>query len=86
MINPCDNCVVDAMCLTPCNKFIDLITEFKLYHPSFFLCQLYNLVNTETRTKRSRNCVFYNMLDYNLYSKLKDFRMRLLLQRKELII
>jgi hypothetical protein len=84
MTNPCDDCIVDAMCLNPCKIFINFMNYFSSCHPSFFLCQLYNLVDTGVRFKRSRNCVVYNQLSYNLYVKLDNFRMKLSLQRGKL--
>ncbi len=50
--NPCDNCIVDIMCLDVCDRFIFYMNKV-CFHFTF---HLEHLVNTESRLKRSLDC------------------------------
>ena len=78
MNNPCDDCVVDAMCSKTCRKFVDFMKDFSL-HPSWFTTQLCNVISTQSRFKRAKRfAAFYNkeMLSIKLtmYYKLQIFK------------
>lgn len=72
MIYPCDDCIVDVMCLDICDRFIWFMDAVK---GAFYLD---SLVNTEARFKRAR----YSALKYQGSIKLHK---RLTICRKELL-
>ncbi len=61
MIYPCINCLVDVMCLDPCDKFISFMIKFNT-HPTWYHDQhLRQMVATDSRFKRSRKCILEHL-------------------------
>ena len=81
MINPCTDCLVDVMCIDPCDKFIFYMDDVKSYHTS--KASLFHVVNTDARYKRSRKCAFTYQTTPIFGVDLLSSRRELLSQRKE---
>ncbi len=76
MIYPCIDCLVDVMCIDPCDEFVFYMDDVKLYHTS--KASLFHVVNTNARYKRSRKCAF-------IYQTTPKLGVDLICSRRELL-
>ena len=75
MVYPCENCIVDIMCLKCCDKFIWYMDEIK----STSVTSVRNhLIKSESRYERSREAALLYRANIRLYSVLYQARNELL--------
>jgi hypothetical protein len=72
MVYPCENCIVDIMCLKCCDKFIWYMDEIKSTSVRN------HLIKSESRYKRSRKSALLYQANIRLYGVLYQARNELL--------
>lgn len=84
MIYPCTDCLVDVMCIDPCDKFTSFMIEFNS-HPTWYHDQhLRQMVSTSPRFKRSRYCAMIYLHSLSL-KQLLDTRKEKIRNEKRII-